>query len=113
LGALPGMLAGWSMVAAYLFTGIAASISAYIFLTNLLHIAANIGVLARRHTLAGSYFLYIGRSLGALPGMLAGWSMVAAYLFTGIAASISAYIFLTNLLHVLKLERWLPAYAVF
>ena len=34
--------------------------------------------------------------------------MVAAYLFTGIAASISAYIFLTNLLHVLNSKDGCP-----
>jgi amino acid transporter len=93
--------------------GAGAWLSYLIATIGLIFVAANIGVLARRNTLAGSYFLYIGRSLGALPGMLAGWSMVSAYLFTGIAASISAYIFLTDLLHVLGLERWLPAYAVF
>jgi amino acid transporter len=67
-------------------------------------VAANISVLARRHSVAGSYFLYIGGALGPLAGMLAGWSMVAAYLFTAIAAAVSADIFLSALLHSLDLD---------
>jgi amino acid transporter len=68
-------------------------------------VAANISVLARRHSVAGSYFLYIGRALDPLAGMLAGWSMVAAYLFTTIAATVSADIFLSALLHLLHLDK--------
>jgi amino acid transporter len=75
-------------------------------------VAANISVLARRHSVAGSYFLYIGRVLGPLAGMLAGWSMVAAYLFTAIAAAVSADIFLSALLHSLQLEKLTPPYAI-
>jgi amino acid transporter len=93
--------------------GLGAWLSYWIATIALIFVAANIGILARRHTLAGSYFLYIGRSLGPLPGMLAGWSMIAAYLFTASAASICADIFLSDLLHVLDLERLLPSYAIF
>ncbi|MBV8772468.1 MAG: APC family permease [Deltaproteobacteria bacterium] len=79
----------------------------------LLFVAVNIGVLARRHLLAGSYFVYIGRALGPLAGMLAGWSMSAAYLFTAIAVSISAHIFLADMLRTLGLARLTPPYALF
>jgi amino acid transporter len=60
--------------------GIGAWLSYLIATVGLIFVAANIGVLARRHPLAGSYFVYIGRALGPLSGMLAGWSMIAAYL---------------------------------
>jgi amino acid transporter len=93
--------------------GIGAWLSYLIATVGLLFVAANIGVLARRHPLAGSYFVYIGRALGPLAGMLAGWSMSAAYLFTAIAVSISADIFLSDMLRTLGLARLTPPYALF
>jgi amino acid transporter len=93
--------------------GIGAWLSYLIAAVGLIFVAANIGVLARRHPLAGSYFVYIGRVLGPLPGMLAGWSMIAAYLFTAIAVSISAHIFLSALLRALGLGVLTPPYAPF
>ena len=60
----------------------------------MMFVAGNIATLARRHPLAGSYFVYIGRTLGPLAGMVAGWSMVAAYLAAGIASVVGGQIFL-------------------
>ncbi|MGH8012814.1 MAG: APC family permease [Candidatus Binataceae bacterium] len=79
----------------------------------LIFVAANISVLARRHAFAGSYFAYIARTLGPLAGMLAGWSMIAAYLFTAIAVSICAHIFLSDMLSALGLKALIPSYALF
>jgi amino acid transporter len=93
--------------------GIGAWLSYFIATLGMLFVAANIGVLARRHLLAGSYFVYIGRALGPLAGMLAGWSMSGAYLFTAIAVSISAHIFLSDMLLMLGLARLTPPYALF
>ena len=93
--------------------GLGAWVSYLIATVGLIFVAANISVLARRHSLAGSYFLYIGRSLGPLAGMLAGWSMIAAYLFTAIAASISADIFLSDMLHAFDLAALMPSYGAF
>ena len=53
---------------------------AYLIATiGMLFVAGNIGVLARRHPMAGSYFVYISRTLGPLAGMTAGWSMIAPW----------------------------------
>jgi amino acid transporter len=93
--------------------GIGAWLSYLIATIGLFFVAANIGVLSRRHPLAGSYFVYIGRALGPLPGMLAGWSMSAAYLFTAVAVSISAHIFLENMLQALGLAGITPPYVSF
>ena len=93
--------------------GIGAWLAYLIATLGMLFVAANIGVLARRHLLAGSYFVYIGRALGPLAGMLAGWSMSGAYLFTAIAVSISAHIFLCDMLLTLGLARLTPPYALF
>src|SRR5689334_14319622 len=100
-----------SVVVALAGTG--AWLSYVIATVGLFFVAANIGILARRHPLAGSYFVYIGRTLGPLAGMLAGWSMNAAYLFTAIAVSISEYIFVADLLRALGLARFTPSYAPF
>src|SRR5579862_4729234 len=43
---------------------------AFFFATiGMIFVAGNIASLARRHPLAGSYFVYIGRTLGPLAGM--------------------------------------------
>jgi amino acid transporter len=93
--------------------GVGAWLAYLIATIGLFFVAANIGVLARRHALAGSFFVYIGRGMGAFAGMLAGWSMNAAYLFTAVAASISGYIFLSDMLHELGMARLTPPYIVF
>ena len=45
----------------------------------------NVGKLAGKISAAGSFFIYIGRGLGPRAGMLAGWAMLAAYVFTAMA----------------------------
>jgi amino acid transporter len=100
-----------SVVVALAGTG--AWLSYVIATVGLFFVASNIGVLARRYPLAGSYFVYVGRTLGPLAGMLAGWSMGAAYLFTAIAVAISEHIFLSDMLRVLGLAWSTPSYTPF
>jgi amino acid transporter len=59
----------------------------------LLIVALNIGKLAGRIPAAGSFFIYVSRSLGPSYGMLAGWAMLAAYVFTAMALTIATSIF--------------------
>jgi amino acid transporter len=61
-------------------------------------VAASVGILAARHPEAGAYFVYVGRTFGPFAGALAGWAMVSAYLFTGVAVALSFPIFLGNFL---------------
>jgi amino acid transporter len=56
-------------------------------------VALNIGELAGRIPAAGSFFIYISRSLGPVWGVLSGWAMLAAYLFTALALTIATSIF--------------------
>jgi amino acid transporter len=82
---------------------------AYLIATiGMLFVAGNIGVLARRHPMAGSYFVYISRTLGPLAGMTAGWSMIAAYAATGIAITFGSQIFLGDMLRSLGLAAIVP-----
>ncbi|HQT64094.1 MAG TPA: APC family permease [Acidocella sp.] len=57
-------------------------------------VALNISKLAGRIPAAGSYFIYISRSLGPSYGMLAGWAMLAAYIFTAMALTVSTSLFI-------------------
>src|SRR6266851_1089083 len=74
--------------------GIGSWLAFLIATVGMIFVAGNIASLARRHPLAGSYFVYIGRTLGPLAGMTAGWSMVAAYLAAAIACVVGGQIFL-------------------
>ena len=59
----------------------------------LLVVGINVGKLAQRIPSAGSFFIYVSRSLGPVYGMLAGWAMLAAYLFTAMALTVATSIF--------------------
>nr|WP_298223929.1 APC family permease [Acidocella sp.] len=59
-----------------------------------------IASLAKRRPEAGSYFVYIGRNFGAVPGALAGWAMVLAYVTTTVAVLMSEPLFVNNVLGV-------------
>jgi amino acid transporter len=62
--------------------------------TALVIVAMNISKLAGRIPAAGSYFIYISRSLGPGFGMLSGWAMLAAYIFTAMALTIATSLFI-------------------
>lgn len=71
-------------------------------------VAASVGTLASRHPEAGSYFVYIGRSLGPFAGALAGWAMISAYLFTATAVGMSFTIFLADFLKEFGITLAIP-----
>lgn len=71
-------------------------------------VALNIATLSKRHTLSGSYFLYIGRTVGPRAGLVAGWLMIGAYLSCAIAVSLSEVLFLENFLASLGLQAFMP-----
>jgi amino acid transporter len=67
----------------------------YVFATiALLIVGINVGKLAGKIPAAGSFFIYVSRSLGPSYGMLAGWSMLAAYIFTAMALTVATSIFI-------------------
>ena len=69
----------------------------------LLVVGINIGKLAQRIPSAGSFFIYVSRSLGPAYGMLAGWAMLAAYLFTAMALTVATSIFVKTLFAALNI----------
>lgn len=76
--------------------------------TGVFFVALNIATLSRRHTLSGSYFIYIGRTAGPLAGLVAGWLMIGAYLVTTIAVAFTEVIFLENFLASIGLKALMP-----
>ena len=88
--------------------GIGSWISYLIATVAMIFVAASIGTLARRHPQAGSYFVYIGRTFGPFAGLMAGWSMIAAYLITAVAVVVSFTIFVSNVLSAFGLSSLTP-----
>jgi amino acid transporter len=81
--------------------GVGCWLSYFIGTIGVVFVALCVGLLAVRHPEAGSFFVYVGRTLGPLSGALSGWSMVSAYTFTSVATALSFAIFLDNSLRVL------------
>lgn len=79
----------------------------------LLIVALNIAKLAGRIPAAGSFFIYISRSLGPSYGMLAGWAMLAAYLFTAMALTIATSLFVKTFFASIGLNLAIPNIAMY
>jgi amino acid transporter len=95
--------------------GVGSWISYLIATIGCVFVGSCITTLAKRHPEAGSYFIYIGRNLGAIPGALAGWLMILAYLSCAVAVVSSAPLFLNSILGAFGLSLshgWQVAYAV-
>jgi amino acid transporter len=68
----------------------------------------NIGTLAGKISAAGSFFLYISRGLGPTAGMLAGWAMLAAYVFTAMALTAATALFIQAVITALGIPVTVP-----
>ena len=87
------VVAGMAGTASYLVY-VAATVALFI-------VGVNVGKLANRMPAAGSFFIYVSRSLGPSYGLLAGWAMLAAYLTTAMALTVATSIFVKTLLTAL------------
>ena len=65
---------------------------------SMLVVGINVGKLTKKIPAAGSFFLYVSRTLGPSWGMLSGWSMLAAYLTTAMALTVATSIFIKTML---------------
>jgi amino acid transporter len=93
--------------------GVACWLSYFVGTIGVLIVALSVGILAARHTQAGSFFVYIGRSFGPFAGALAGWSMISAYIMTAIAVVEAFPIFVGNLLTAVGITKPLVPLWVF
>src|ERR1700744_4850899 len=58
----------------------------------------NTGKLVGDFSAAGSFFIYISRGLNPASGVLAGWAMLAAYVFTAMALTAATALFVQALI---------------
>ena len=72
----------------------------------------NIGKLAGKISAAGSFFIYISRGLSPMAGVLAGWAMLAAYVFTAMALTAATALFVQSLITAMGGPA-VPSYVVF
>lgn len=80
---------------------------------SLVVVGYNIGKLAGKISAAGSFFIYISRGLSPSAGMLAGWAMLAAYVFTAMALTAATALFAQSLLTALGAPGAVPSYVLF
>ncbi|MCX4098474.1 APC family permease [Nocardia sp. alder85J] len=87
---------------------------AYLFGTGmLLLVVFNLNQFARRSTSPGSMYAYIGRGLGPMGGVTAGWTLLWCYLFIGIAGLTGFTIFGREVLSLLGIHGTIPSVAFF
>ncbi|WP_405496094.1 APC family permease [Nocardia sp. NBC_00511] len=83
---------------------------AYLFGTGmLLFVASNLNQFARRSTSPGSMYAYIGRGLGPVGGVMAGWTLLWCYLFIGIAGLTGFTIFGRAALDLIGIHGAIPS----
>jgi amino acid transporter len=71
-------------------------------------VAINIAKLAKRIPAAGSFFIYVSRTLGPSYGLLAGWAMLVAYLFTSVGLTVATSLFFKALIAALGITTMIP-----
>lgn len=74
----------------------------------LIVVGINIGKLAGKISAAGSFFIYVSRGLGPSWGVLSGWAMLAAYLFTATALTGATTIFVQAFLGSIGITAQIP-----
>lgn len=80
---------------------------------SLVIVGLNVGKLASRIPSAGSFFIYASRALGPSYGLLAGWAMLAAYLFTAMAITVATSVFIKNVLTTMGLTTMPPNWVLY
>ncbi|HVY35065.1 MAG TPA: APC family permease [Caulobacteraceae bacterium] len=73
----------------------------------------NIGKLAGKISAAGSFFIYISRGLNPAAGMLAGWAMLAAYVFTAMALTAATALFVQSLITAAGITTLVPTWILY
>ncbi|AOV16534.1 amino acid permease [Acidihalobacter aeolianus] len=78
---------------------------------SLMLVGWNLSRLASRYATAGSFFVYISRSLGPITGGIVGWGLIVAYLGTAMAVTVGVKVFLDSVLQPVGIK--LPAILVY
>ncbi len=80
---------------------------------SLVIVAINISKLAKRIPAAGSFFLYVSRTLGPSFGLLSGWAMLVAYLFTAVALTVATSIFFKDFIAAIGISLVPPNFLIY
>jgi len=101
-------------VAVVVATAGAASWLVYLLATiALVVVGYNVGKLAGKISAAGSFFIYISRGLSPAAGMLAGWAMLAAYVFTAMALTAATALFVQSLITAVGITTIVPTWILY
>jgi amino acid transporter len=103
-------------IAVAVVAGMAGSASwlVYVLATiSLVIVGINIGKLSSKISAAGSFFIYVSRGLGPSYGLLSGWAMLAAYLFTAMALTAATALFVQDLVTSVGFLTPIPSYVLF
>ena len=76
-------------------------------------VGINIAKLAKRIPAAGSFFLYVSRTLGPSWGLLSGWAMLAAYLFPAVALTVATSIFFKDFFGAIGVKIMPPDFVIY
>ncbi len=71
-------------------------------------VGLNIAKLAKRIPAAGSFFIYVSRTLGPSYGLLSGWAMLIAYLFTSVALTVATSLFFKAFIAAIGITTVVP-----
>ncbi len=96
--------------------GMAGSVSWLVYALatiSLVIVGINIGKLAKRIPAAGSFFLYISRTLGPSWGLLSGWAMLLAYLLTAVALTAATSIFFKDFILAIGIKTMVPNFLIY
>jgi amino acid transporter len=66
-----------------------------------------------RSTFPGSMYTYTGRGLGAVGGVLSGWTLIWSYLFIRVAGMTGFTIFSRQFLDIVGIHIFIPSFAFF
>jgi amino acid transporter len=109
----PSMAANINPQGAEPSVGRAIPLAFLIAAVGILLVSYSIARLCQHFHHAGSVYGFVGATLGARPGVVAGWGLVGTYMFYAVTTTIAAGIFGTSLLQTLKIWTSPPTWAPF
>jgi amino acid transporter len=109
----PSMAANINPQGSEPFVGRAIPLAFLVAAVGILLVSYSIARLCQHFHHAGSVYGFVGATLGARPGVVAGWGLVGTYMFYAVTTTIAAGIFGTSLLQTLKIWTAPPTWAPF
>ncbi|MFZ0171211.1 MAG: APC family permease [Acidimicrobiales bacterium] len=107
----PSMAANINPQGAVSFVGRAIPLAFLVAAIGILLVSYSIARLCQHFHHAGSVYGFVGATLGARAGVVAGWGLIGTYMFYAVTTTIAAGIFGTSLLQTLKIWHAPPTWA--